>query len=193
MKKSLVAVALAALLATPLTAADTWVVDPGHSEVSFQVRHLMSRVRGVFRDFTATVVKDDADATKSSVEFVIQAASIDTGIGDRDKHLRSADFFDVESHPTITFKSTAIEKVSDSEYRVTGPLTMRGVTKVITLPVTFDGEMKDPAGKLRAGFSTETKLDRKEFGINWNKALDQGGFLLSDEVDVEIHLSTRKQ
>lgn len=191
MKRIAIAV-LAVTLSAPAFAADTWVVDPGHSEVSFQVRHLMSRVRGVFRDFTATVVKD-ADPAKSSVEFTIQATSIDTGIADRDKHLRTPDFFDVANHPTITFKSTSIEKVSDTEYKVTGPLTMRGVTKVITLPVTFDGEMKDPWGNLRAGFSTETTLDRKEFGINWNKALDQGGFLLSDDVNVEIHLSTKKQ
>jgi len=191
MKRTAVAV-LAVALAAPAFAADTWVVDPGHSEVSFQVRHLMSRVRGVFRDFTATIVRD-SDPAKSSVEFTIQAKSIDTGIADRDKHLRTADFFDVDNHPTITFKSTAIEKVSDTEYKVTGPLTMRGVTKVITLPVVFDGEMKDPWGNLRAGFSTETTVDRKEYGINWNKALDQGGFLLSDDVDVEIHLSTKKQ
>lgn len=192
MKRIATVVALAAALAAPAFAAETWVVDPGHSEVSFQVRHLMSRVRGVFRDFSATIVRD-ADPAKSSVEFTIQATSIDTGIADRDKHLRTADFFDVDNHPTITFKSTSIEKVSDAEYKVTGPLTMRGVTKVITLPVTFDGEMKDPWGNLRAGFSTETTVNRKEFGINWNKALDQGGFLLSDDVEVEIHLSTRKQ
>jgi polyisoprenoid-binding protein YceI len=191
MKRIATVVALAAALAAPAFAAETWVVDPGHSEVSFQVRHLMSRVRGVFRDFSATIVRD-ADPAKSSVEFTIQATSIDTGIADRDKHLRTADFFDVDNHPTITFKSTSIEKVSDAEYKVTGPLTMRGVTKVITLPVTFDGEMKDPWGNLRAGFSTETTVNRKEFGINWNKALDQGGFLLSDDVEVEIHLSTRK-
>lgn len=192
MMKRIAVAALAVALAAPAFAADTWVVDPGHSEVSFQIRHLMSRVRGVFHDFSATIVKDD-DPAKSSVEFTIQAASIDTGIEDRDKHLRTADFFDVENHPTITFKSTSIEKVSDTEYRVTGPLTLRGVTKEITLPVTFDGEMTDPWGNLRAGFSTETTLDRKDFGVNWNRALDQGGFLLSDEVAVEIHLSTKKQ
>jgi polyisoprenoid-binding protein YceI len=187
--------ALAALvLAAGASAAPaTYTVDPGHSEVSFQVRHLVTKVRGTFGEFDGTVVKDDANPAASSVQFTVQVASIDTGIADRDNHLRSADFFDVAQHPTLTFKSTKVERVSDSEWKVTGPLTIHGVTKEVTLPVTFDGELKDPWGNVKGGFSTATRLDRKDFGINWNKALDTGGVLLGDEVDVQINLEVLKK
>lgn len=179
--------ALALLAALPAAAATTWTVDKSHSNVDFTVRHLMANVRGHFADFEGTIVMD-ADPAKSSVEFTIQAKSVDTANEQRDTHLRSADFFDVEKHPTLTFKSTAVKKTGDNTYEVTGPLTMRGVSKVITLPVSFLGEAKDPWGNLKAGFATSTVLDRKEFGINWNKALDQGGFILGDDVKVEISL-----
>lgn len=201
MKKTLLTLTIAAIAAvavlgfagTPAhAAAATFVVDPNHSDVSFRIRHLMSPVRGRFTKFEATVIKDDANPSASSVTFTIDSASIDTGVADRDKHLRSEDFFAVDQHPKITFKSSKVEKVSDSAYKVTGELKMRGVTKVITLDVTLDGEMKDPGGNLRVGFSTSTTLDRKEFGINWNRALDTGGFLLADEVKAEISLELKK-
>lgn len=179
--------AAAALTAPAVEAATTYTLDRSHSNVEFSVRHLMSKVRGSFNDFAATVVMDD-DPAKSSVEFTIQATSIDTGNGDRDNHLRSGDFFDVANQPTIRFKSSSVKKTGANSYDVTGELTMRGVAKVITLPVSFLGEMKDPRGKSKVGFETATRLNRKEYGINWNRALDQGGFLLADEVDVEIGL-----
>ncbi|MCZ7650495.1 MAG: YceI family protein [Thermoanaerobaculia bacterium] len=178
---------LALAAALPAAAATTWVVDPAHSNVDFVVRHLMANVRGQFTEFDATVVMDP-DPAKSSVEFTIQAKSIDTANEQRDTHLRSPDFFDVEKHPTITFRSTEIRRKGENAYEVTGPLTMRGVTQVITLPVSFLGELVDPWGNTKIGFETETRLDRKEYGINWNQALDRGGLLLSDEVRVEIGL-----
>ena len=156
------------------------------------IRHMMSQVRGSFGDFSATIVKDDANLAASSVDFKIQATSIDTANENRDKHLRSEDFFFVEKFPEITFKSSKVEKVSDSEYKVTGDFTMRGVTKVVTLPVVLLGEMKTKEGKSIVGFSVATKLDRKEFGINWNRALDTGGMLLSDEVAVEINMEAKQ-
>lgn len=178
--------ALAALAARP-AAATTYGIDKGHSNVDFTIRHLVGNVRGAFSDFDGTIVMD-ADPAKSSVEFTIQAKSIDTGNEQRDNHLRSADFFDVEKFPTLTFKSSAIKKTGDNAYQVTGTLTMRGVAKEITLPVTYLGEVKDPWGNTKAGFSTTTSLNRKDFGVSWNKTLDQGGFLLGDDVKVEINL-----
>ena len=173
-------------------AASTYTADKAHSSVGFSVRHMMTQVRGTFGDFSGTIVKDDANLAGASVEFKIQATSVDTANEMRDKHLRTEDFFFVEKFPEITFKSTKIEKVSDTEYKATGEFTMRGVTKVLTLPVTFLGEMKGMDGKPLAGFSVITKLDRKEFGINWNKTLDAGGLLLSDEVTVEISIEAKQ-
>jgi polyisoprenoid-binding protein YceI len=173
-------------VAAPARAAQTFEIDPAHSEVTFQIRHFLNKVRGNFRQFDAKIVKDDQDPANSSVEFTIQTASIDTGVERRDNHLRSADFFDAEKYPTITFQSSAVEKVSDTDYKVTGRLTMRGVTKVITLPVTYLGEMKDAFGHTRAGFTTETTLNRQDFGVSWNKELDGGGYMLGDDVDVSI-------
>jgi polyisoprenoid-binding protein YceI len=193
MKPSVFAVALALAGSASAPAATTFVVDPGHSDVSFEIRHLMSRVRGTFNEFSGTIVRDDQEPSNSSVRLVIQAASIDTRHEGRDDDLRGAEFFDVESHPTLIFESTKVEKVSEAEYRVTGRFTMRGVTKELVLPVRFEGEMKDPRGTLRVGYSTATRLDRKEYGMNWNRALDNGGFLLSDEVDVSISVEAKQQ
>jgi polyisoprenoid-binding protein YceI len=184
--------AVAAIATAPAFAATTYTIDKNHTDLSFQIRHMVSQVRGEFRDFSGKIVKDDANPAASSVELTIQAASIETGVDSRDNDLRSENFFDVAKFPSITFKSTKVEKVSDNEYKVTGDFTMHGVTKVITLPVTFDGEIKEGPGKSRAGFSTSTVLDRKEFGIVWNKALDGGGMLLSDEVKVGISVSAKQ-
>ncbi|MEO7793649.1 MAG: YceI family protein [Thermoanaerobaculia bacterium] len=181
-----------AFLPVSAQAATTYSADKAHTQVSFVVRHMMSQVRGSFGEFTGTIVKDDANPAASSVEFAIQAKSINTANEMRDKHLQSEDFFFVEKFPEITFKSTKVEKVSDTELKVTGNFTMRGVTKVITLPVTILGEMKGKDGKSLIGFAVNTKLDRKEFGINWNKALDNGGVLLSDEVTVEISMEAKQ-
>jgi polyisoprenoid-binding protein YceI len=186
-------VTAAALAAAPLAAAPTYAVDPAHSDVSFRIRHMMSKVRGTFREFSGTIVRDDQDLSKASVVFRIQAATIDTRNANRDEDLRSEDFFDVAKFPEIVFESTAVERVSDDEYRVTGRFTMHGVTKLLSLPVRFDGEMKDARGRSRVGYSLSTTLDRKEFGITWNQALDGGGFLLSDEVEVEITIEAKQQ
>ena len=184
---------VAALAATPLFAVDTYTIDKVHSDVSFQVRHFVSKVRGNFTDFEGTIQIDQAKPEASSVVFTIKAASIDTKNEDRNKHLNSADFFDTAKFPVISFKSTKIAAAGKDKYNVTGSFTMRGVTKEITLPVTFNGTAKDPRGGERAGFELATTLNRKDYGINWNKALGNGSFMLSDDVAVTISLETVKK
>lgn len=162
------------------------VIDKAHSEAVFQVRHLITKVRGRFTDFEGVINADEADPSHSSVTFTIKAGSIDTSAPDRDKHLISEDFFFVEKFPTITFVSTSVKKISEEEYTVAGDLTIRGVTRQVTLPVTSLGTAKDPWGNLRAGFETEVTINRKDFGLNWNAALETGGFLVGDEVKVNL-------
>ena len=191
-RKLFATAALAAFVAIPAFAADVYNVDPSHSEVSFQIRHMVSQVRGRFNDFKGTVNLDPANLPKSSVEFQIKATSIDTGLPDRDKHLRAADFFDVEKYPEITFKSTSIKPTGKDTYAVTGDFTMRGVTKQITLPVTLLGSANDPWGNVRAGFETSATLNRKDYGMNWNTALDNGGVILGDDVKIAINLEAIK-
>jgi polyisoprenoid-binding protein YceI len=196
MKKIAVLSALAVSLAMAASAiaADTYVVDKNHSEAKFEIRHLMSKVSGKFDEFSATVTGDPATTTDATVQFAMKTASVNTGNGDRDKHLRTPDFFDAEKFPEITFKSTSIKATPKKNvYDVTGDLTMRGVTKRVTLPVELLGFGKDPWGNTRAGFTIKTTLNRKDYGINWNKALDEGGYLLSDDVDVTINLEAVKQ
>lgn len=191
-RKLFAAAALTVLAALPLR-ADTFAIDPGHSEVGFQVRHLVSQTRGRFNEFSGTVNLDPKNLTSSSVDFKIKAASIDTNVPDRDKHLRSADFFDTDKFPEITFKSKSIKAAGKDTYNVTGTLTLHGVSKEVTLPVTYLGQAKDPWGNTRAGFETSTTLNRKDFGIVWNKAVDNGGVLLGDDVKVDINLETVKK
>jgi polyisoprenoid-binding protein YceI len=185
-RKTAVLLFLAAL-ASPLQAADTWVIDKNHSSAAFQVRHFVSKVGGRFGDFGGTIVADAAKPESSSVEFTIKAASINTDQEKRDQHLRSADFFDVEKFPEITFKSSKVTPKGKDKFDVTGTLTMHGVAKEITLPVTFLGSMGD-----KAGFETQVTLNRKDFGILWNKTLDNGGLMLSDEVFVTINIEAGK-
>jgi polyisoprenoid-binding protein YceI len=184
------AAAVLALAAVPAGGA-TYSIDKTHSEASFQVRHLVTQTRGTFGDFSGTIQFDHQNPQNSVVEFTIEAATIDTAVPDRDQHLRSADFFDVARYPRITFRSTRIAPSANGTFLVTGQLTMRGVTKEITLPVTYAGEVRDPWGNTKAGFSTETTLDRKDFGIVWNAALDQGGVLLGDQVKISINLEAK--
>ena len=192
MKFRILATAAFLLAATSLF-ADTFVVDKAHSEATFQVRHMMSKVSGKFDDFSGKINIDRAKPAASSVEFNIKTASVDTGNSDRDKHLQTADFFDAAKNPEITFKSTSIAPSKTKDvYNVTGDLTMRGVTKSVTIPVEFNGFGKDPWGNERAGFSLTTIVNRKDFGINWNKALDNGGFLLSDDVTINVNLEAQK-
>ncbi|MGZ6988795.1 MAG: YceI family protein [Thermoanaerobaculia bacterium] len=188
-KLRIAATLLAALAAAPLFAADTYTVDKVHSDVTFQVRHFVSKVRGNFTDFEGTIQIDQAKPEASSVAFTIKAASISTRNESRDKHLNSPDFFDTAKFPEISFTSTKIAAAGKDKYNVTGNFTMHGVTKEITLPVEFTGIAKDPRSD-RAGFELATTINRKDYGINWNKALDNGSFMLSDDVAVTISLET---
>ncbi len=191
--KRFAAIATFVLAAAPLF-ADTYVIDKNHSEATFKVRHLMSKVSGKFVDFAGTINVDSQKPAEGKVEFTIKAASIDTGVADRDKDLRSANFFDVEKNPEINFKSVSIKATARKNvYDVAGDLTMHGVTKRITLPVEFLGFAKDPWGFQRAGFSLETTLNRQDYGLNWNKALDNGGFLVGDDVDIAINIEAVKK
>jgi len=192
-RSRILALLVAGVAAAAVLSAETYVIDKNHSDASFQIRHFASKVRGRFADFEGTIQADPAKPESSSVTFTIKTASIDTNQPDRDKHLRSADFFDAEKFPEITFKSSKMTPAGKDKYDVTGTLTMHGVSKEVTLPVTFLGTMKDPRGNEIASFELATKLNRKDFGINWNKALDAGGFMLSDDVDVQIALETKKQ
>jgi polyisoprenoid-binding protein YceI len=182
-----------ALVAPPLSAAETYVVDKDHSQVGFQVRHLLSQVRGQFDDYQGTIVFDREHPERSSVQFAIASKSINTSHAKRDEHLRSVEFFDVASHPQITFHSEKVVALGGGRYAVSGPLTMRGVTRQVTLPVEQLGPLTDPWGNVKAGFVTRLTLDRQDYGINWNAALDQGGTLLGDEVQVEIQLEAARQ
>lgn len=182
-RTAVMVLALAVVLLLPAAAGaqpSTWTVDQVHSEVGFKVRHLLNPVRGGFNDFDGMVVYDPETPANSSVEMTVQAASIDTDNEKRDDHLRSPDFFAVAEHPTLHFKSKKVAKLGNN-LAVTGDLTIRGVTKEVTIPVQVLGVMGD-----KAGFSTEFTVDRQEYGVNWNRALDQGGTVLGDEVTVEL-------
>ena len=188
------------VLVIALSAASLFAAEPGyhvdrvHSQVTFTIRHLVSHVSGKFDDFSGVINGDLANPSTASVEFTIKTASIDTGVADRDKHLRSADFFDADKHPEITFKSTSIKPSGKKNvYDVTGNLTMRGVTKTITMPVELVGRATDPWGNDRAGFTATATLNRQDYGINWNKTLDAGGMMLSDDVDIRIDLEAAKK
>jgi polyisoprenoid-binding protein YceI len=188
-KRSLKMVPLA-LLVLPLALSargEVWQVDPVHTRVVFSVRHFLTPVPGQFNEFVGVIVYDPAKPEASTVEFTVQTASIDTRNDNRDTHLRSPDFFDAESHPTLTFKSKKVAPLGDN-LAVTGDLTLRGVTKEVTVPVTVLGVMGD-----KAGFQTEFRVDRKEYGILWNRALDQGGTILGDEVTVELTVEADRQ
>ena len=192
-RKRATILAAALLAASPALAQSTYTSDKAHSEVSFTIRHLVSRVSGRFNDFTATLKLEQAKPDASSVQLVIKAASINTDNENRDKDLRSDDFFDVEKFPEITFTSTKIKALGNDSYEVTGKFTMHGVTREITLPVSFLGFIKDQRGNQRAGFTASTTLNRKDYGILWNRALDAGGYLLGDDVQVTINLEAVEQ
>lgn len=175
------------------TTVRTLAIDKAHSEATFQVRHLVTKVRGRFADFEGAIHFEDARPEQSSVSFTMRTASVDTNEPDRDKHLRSEDFFHAEKFPTITFTSASVARAGDNLFNVTGDLTIRGVTKRITLPVTFLGAAKDPWGNTKWGFETETTLNRKDFGLLWNAALETGGFLVGDEVKVTLSIQAAAQ
>ena len=193
MRKTAILTALVLVLGFGTVAAQgTYDIDTVHSNIGFKVRHLVSKVSGEFTEFDGTIVADFGSLDASSVEFTIQASSIDTRNEKRDGHLRSVDFFDVEKYPEITFKSSKITKIDGDSYAVTGTLTMHGVSKEITLTVDFLGEMTAMGGT-RAGYELTTTVNRKDFGISWNRALDAGGFVLGDDVEININLEVIKQ
>jgi polyisoprenoid-binding protein YceI len=167
----------------------TWKIDPAHSGVEFTVRHLVvAKVRGCFRRYSAKLVIDDADLVRSSVEVSIEAASVDTGEAQRDGHLRSPGFLDVENFPALTFKSRQVERVAEDAYRLIGDLTIRGVTKEIATAVRLGGFVTDPWGSRRVGFTAEAAIQRSDFGMVWNQVLEAGGLALSDRVDIGIEI-----
>ncbi|KYD11688.1 YceI family protein [Heyndrickxia sporothermodurans] len=172
-----------------------WTVDTAHSSIDFSVKHMMvSKVKGAFQQFNASVEADPTDLTTANIDFNIDVASIDTRNSDRDNHLRSADFFDVENYPTMTFKSTNITKTDDDEYKVTGDVTLHGVTRSETFSVTFEGLAKDPmSGAEKVGFSATGKLKRSDYGLTWNAALETGGVLVGDEIKVAIEIEAAKE
>lgn len=172
-----------------------WKVDTSHSEVNFTVKHMMiARVNGTFRDFSADLAFDPEDLTTADVNFTVNVASIDTRNEDRDNHLKSADFFDVENHPNMTFVAKTIEKKGDNEYDVTGDLTIRGVTKPETFRVTFAGVAKDPfSGVEKAGLTATGKINRTDYGLTWNAALETGGVLVSEDVKIDLLLELIKE
>jgi polyisoprenoid-binding protein YceI len=192
-KLTLTAAAFVLAASSAFAAPETYAIDKDHSETSFLVQHMLGKVRGVFTDFSGTIAFDKANPAASSVEFKVKATSIDTNNEKRDEHLRSADFFDVATYPEITFKSSKIAAKGGNAYDVTGTLTMRGVSKTVTLPVKFLGEGKDPWGNVKASFETAITINRKDYNIVWNKALDAGGFLLGDDVAISINLEAGKQ
>jgi len=175
------------------TATRTYKIDKAHSEVVFQIRHLVTKVRGRFDDFEGVIQLNENSPELSSVEFTIKAASINTNEKDRDAHLRSADFFDVEKFPDLTFKSKQIIKKSNETYDVIGDLSIHGVTKQIVLPVTHLGKAKDPWGMERAGFEAEVTINRKDFGLMWNAPLELGGFLVGDDVKASLSIQAVAQ
>ncbi len=181
--------AVAMLFSLPVFAGTTtYKIDPRHSDAQFAVTHLMiSTVRGEFHGINGTVVYDDGDASKSSVEVTLDASSVDTREPDRDKDLKSDHFFDVANHPTITFKSTKVESAGPGKLQVTGDLTIRGNTKSVVLDVTAPKPaIKDPWGLQRTAVSATTKINRQDFGVSWNKTMDSGGVVVGDNVDITL-------
>lgn len=177
---------------SPLTG--TWDIDPGHSRIGFATRHAMvTRVRGAFNEVSGEVVLDAEHPEQDTASIVVRMDSIDTRNAQRDEHLRSADFFDVTTHPEMTFRSTRIEEVDENGYIVTGDLTIRDQTRNINIPLRFVGTDTDPFGNVRAGFEGSRRIDRRDWGIAWNTPLDSGGLLVSDRIQLEFELSLIKR
>jgi polyisoprenoid-binding protein YceI len=172
----------------PIPGGD-YKIDPAHSIIGFAVRHLeINWVEGRFKDFEGTIHYDDKDVTKSSVEFTAKVESIDTGVAPRDKHLRTADFFEVEKYPTLSFKSTRVERKGKDAYVLSGDLTMKGVTKPVQLPFKITGAVKDPWSNTRIGIEAQTKVNRRDFGINYGSAFAGGGLDVGNEITIKLQL-----
>ena len=171
-----------------------WQIDSSHSHIQFSVRHMMiSRVKGTFETFSGTVALDEANPTNTVVNVTIDAASINTRDGQRDGHLKSADFRDAETSPAMTFASTKVEKTDSSHAKLHGNLTIREITRPVVLDVTYVGQAKSPWGTVSAGFSASTKINRTEWNLVWNQALETGGILVGEEISIEIDLELVKQ
>lgn len=172
-----------------------WGIDPVHSEIAFRVKHLMiTNVKGVFKEFDAVIYTSGEDFMTSEIDFWMNSASVDTGDVKRDEHLKSADFFDVENHKEITFTGNSYENIDkDGSYELWGNLTIKGITKKIKLDVEFGGVMKDPGGNEKAGFTINGKINRKDWGLTWNTALEAGGVLVSDEIRISCEVQLVKQ
>jgi polyisoprenoid-binding protein YceI len=175
-------------------AIERWEIDSSHSGIHFSVRHmLIAKVRGQFARWSGTVLAEDGNLGRASVDVVIDASSLETGVADRDTHLRSADFLDVAHNPEIRFRSRRVEKLDGDRLRVAGDLTIRGATREVALDVEYAGQTRDPWGNQRAGFWAKTSIDRKDFGLTWNQLLETGGVVVGDRVDIEIEIEAVKQ
>lgn len=195
MKRFVVALsAVIALSFTAIASASTWTIDPDHSHVGFKVRHLMvSNVKGSFEKYAGTVTIDDKDITRSRVEVTIDTASVNTNVPKRDEHLRSADFFDVAKFPAMKFVSKKVATAGPDRLKVTGDLTLHGVTREVVLDVEGPSqEIKDPWGNIRRGATASTKINRKDFGLVWNKALETGGVAVGEEVTITLEIEMIK-
>jgi polyisoprenoid-binding protein YceI len=195
MKRIMLTAAVMAILAIPAVApASTWNIDPDHSNIGFRVRHMMvTNVKGEFGKFKGTLTLDDQDISKSKVEVTIDTASVDTRVAKRDDDLRSPNFLDVARFPTMSFVSRKVEKAGNGKLRVTGDLTLHGVTREVVLDVEGpSAEGKDPWGNMRRGASAATQINRKDFGLTWNKALETGGVLVGDEVNIMLEVELIK-
>ena len=176
------------------TITGTWAIDATHTTIGFHARHAMvAKVRGSFGTFEGSFTLDGANPSSSSAQVTIQADSIDTRTADRDAHIKSADFLDVENFPTLTFTSTAVKYSGDDKFVLTGDLTVHGVTKSVDIDVTFNGVGPDPWGGTRIGFEGKTEISRKDFGLTWNAALETGGVLVSDTIKIELEVEGVKQ
>jgi polyisoprenoid-binding protein YceI len=196
MRRIAVVAITAFVLALPAAVpAGTWELDSSHTGVQFKVRHLMvSYVRGDFEKISGKIVYDEQDVSKSSADITIDAASINTRVAKRDKHLRSADFLDVAKHPSITFKSKKVEKAGDGKLKMTGDLTIRGATREVVLEVEGPTPpIKDPQGKTRVGGVASTRINRNDFGLTWNKALEAGGVVVGENVEITIDIEILKE
>jgi len=190
MIRKIAVLAFALTLTTGTAFADAYKIDATHSGVSFSVRHMgIAKVHGTFNEFAGTVQYDAADTSKWAVDVTIQSASVDTRSENRDNHLRSDDFFNAETYPTITFKSTGVKAKADGTFALTGNLTMRDVTKPVTLDVEMLGAITDARGNERIAFSATTTIKRLDYGVKWSKTLDTGGLVGSDDVKIEIELA----
>ncbi len=194
--KRFISIFIVLALVAPLNAlAATYALDPAHTVIGFKVKHLMiANVKGVFEKFKGTVVIDDKDITRSTVNVSIDIASINTNIAKRDEHLRSGDFFDAATYPTMTFVSTSVEKAGANRLNVTGNLTLRGVTRPVVLSVEGPtAEVKSPQGVTKRGASATTSINRQDYGVSWNKKLDAGGVVVGDEVQISIDAELDRQ